>query len=135
MLDQQTEPGSGWCTINIHTVFFPLVGLSLLICLIDVGSAWWLRSTMEAPAWIGTLQALFAVGEEANVPTWFSALLWAGLATTAAVISRLTTGRRYYWLLLAVIASLAAVDEIAQLHEKLHVVGDLDNAFPLAQTS
>jgi hypothetical protein len=72
----------------------------------------------------------FDTGDEANVPTWFSSMLWltaAGLAgAVGAAGRRLGEANGSRWLLLALGFALLSLDEAGQLHEE--TVGPLMDA-------
>lgn len=70
----------------------------------------------------------FDVGQEANIPTWYSSftLLLCSflLATIAAVKKRNDDRYTLHWGVLSVVFLLLSVDEVAELHE---IVGDLSS--------
>lgn len=72
--------------------------------------------------WSGTIWTLFGVDGEANVPSFFSGLLWVVAAATCWLLSRISHTRRSAsrsWLAMAVICGFLALDEAATLHERL----------------
>ncbi len=86
----------------------------------------------------------FDFDDESSVPTWFSQLLFLMLSAGAALAAYLTADRRVglLWTVIAVVALVFSIDEIAGLHEfflqTLHVVfyqdagpGSLSNAWLL----
>ena len=78
----------------------------------------------------------FTLAEEANVPTWYSALLLISCALCLAIIAmRLPKGEanyRRHWLILALIFTYMSMDETAVIHEMtirpLRYAFDLDGA-------
>lgn len=86
----------------------------------------------------------FDFDDESSVPTWFSQLLFLMLSAGAALAAYLAPNRRagLLWAVIAVVALVFSIDEIAGLHEfllqTLHVVfyedagpGSLSNAWLL----
>ena len=71
------------------------------------------------------LWILHDVGAEHNVPTWYASLLWALLGASGVLAAALDAPRRGRWTVLAVVAVVASIDEYAQLHERLAVLGDI----------
>ncbi|NQV60408.1 MAG: hypothetical protein HQ502_12110 [Alphaproteobacteria bacterium] len=63
----------------------------------------------------------FALAEEANIPTWYSAMLLASCAICLAAIGFLQTPEtgnyRRHWLILALIFLYMSMDETAVIHE------------------
>lgn len=66
---------------------------------------------------------LFDLNGENNVPTWFTALVWAMAAGLAMVASRREFSTdvvmRWSWLLLGGVFLLLSLDEVGSLHERL----------------
>ncbi len=75
----------------------------------------------------------FSLGEEANVTTWYSAMLLAScalcLAAIAFVLPRDGGNYRRHWLILALIFVYMSMDETAVIHEM--TIRPLRNAFDL----
>ena len=96
-----------------------LVIIALLVVASSAGVTWYLHYTPEK---LPLLVNLFNLNAEANIPTFFSALLLFASSVSLAVIG---TGHRARgepfipWLALAVIFLFMSVDEIATLHEQL----------------
>jgi len=71
------------------------------------------------------LVALFDVGREGNVPSWFSSaiLLFAALLLwiVAAVERRRGTPGAWRWVVLGAVAALLSLDEAASLHEQMRL--------------
>ena len=68
----------------------------------------------------GNLAHLFDLNGEANLPTWYTAMLWLVAGLSAYRVSRTDQHpRALYWLLLAIGCALLSVDEVAQLHETI----------------
>lgn len=70
---------------------------------------------------------LFDMGQEANLPTWFSSVLWATVCIAASLCYSTTSGlpraKRVPWLMIATAFGVASLDEVAELHENIgHVV-------------
>src|SRR5215213_2138609 len=65
----------------------------------------------------------FNVGEEANVPTWYSSVTLLVCSLLLAVIAAVkkAQGDRYalHWIFLSVIFLVMSVDEVAMIHESL----------------
>lgn len=83
------------------------------------------------------LVPLFSVGEERNVPTWFSSatclLAAAGLATIAAGARRAENRWAVHWIGLAVLLLALSIDETAELHERaVRALTRSGAAWPLA---
>lgn len=59
------------------------------------------------------------VDDEASIPTWFSQALWLGTACASALAMLLTANRknRRLWFIMALIAILFSIDEVAGIHE------------------
>ncbi len=70
---------------------------------------------------LGGLGARFDTAEEANLPTWFSAVLLLAAGALCAVIgwARRAGGRAWAgrWMLLGIVFTCLSADEAAQLHE------------------
>jgi hypothetical protein len=64
---------------------------------------------------------LFSLGQEANVPTWFSSamLIIAGLLAAAVAVNKYQAGDQLarHWVLLSIVLCLMSLDETAVMHE------------------
>ncbi len=84
----------------------------------------------------------FTLGEEANIPTWYSAMLLASCALCLAAIAFTQTpdagNYRRHWLILALIFLYMSMDETAVIHEMairpVRDAFDLGGAFYYAWT-
>lgn len=67
--------------------------------------------------------ALFRVGKESNIPTWYSALLLllaAALLHTIALGKQASSGRHAsHWRVLSIVFLLMSVDEASAVHERI----------------
>lgn len=74
----------------------------------------------------GGSSKLFRMAFEANVPTLFSTAALAAATAAAWLLSRASTDKRETraWTVFACILAFMAIDESAQLHEKLNRFGD-----------
>lgn len=74
----------------------------------------------------GRASTLFRMAFEANVPTLFSTMALAAAAGAAWLLSRVSQDRRDTrgWAVFALTLAVMAIDESAQLHEKLNRFGD-----------
>lgn len=60
----------------------------------------------------------FDLDDEASIPTWVSQLLLGGAALLAMIVGRMAQGaQRKSWYVIAMLAALASLDEVARLHE------------------
>ena len=97
--------------VLIVAVDFLLLGLHLVI------TQWHLLGGK-------VLREMFDLDSEANIPTWWASMLWAGTAL-AAYACHLKDGRRgtswasLAWLLVAGIFLGASMDEVATVHEEM----------------
>ena len=71
---------------------------------------------------LGTLNNLSNTGHDANIPTWFSAVM---LLIAAALLAYIASGKRrsgapgaQRWLILSLVFAAASIDEVATVHEK-----------------
>lgn len=74
----------------------------------------------------GGVSKLFRMAFEANIPTLFSTAALAVTAAIAWLLSRVSQDRREIraWRIFALVLAFMAIDESAQLHEKLNRFGD-----------
>jgi hypothetical protein len=96
-----------------------LVIIGLLVVASSAGVAWYLHYLPEK---LPLLVNLFNVNAEANVPTFFSALLLFASSVLLAVVGSGHRARRESfipWRALAVLFLFMAVDEVVSLHEQL----------------
>lgn len=79
--------------------------------------------TEQPPSGLAVAYRLFSTDDEGNVPTWFSAVLLAGIALVTLGISVVLRARsgplRWYWAGLAAVFAYLSVDELAMVHEEL----------------
>lgn len=72
---------------------------------------------------VENLDALFDSNLETNIPTLFSFML---IATSGIIMSVIAlnekTKKRIYWYILSVLFFFAAIDEVAQIHEKTDLI-------------
>lgn len=99
-----------------------LVGLSVLVTVAS-GLFYVLAMLTWHEAFL-TLWYLFDVGREHNLATWFASVLWAALGACALLAGLVSGRRRVGWVVFAAVAFAVSVDEYAELHERLDVVGD-----------
>lgn len=78
-------------------------------------------TNFQSPWW-AYFAGIFDVLREANIPTWFASMLWVCLSALA-IVTAVLTGRRLGWGFIAAVAAMAAIDEVAQLHEWLDNFG------------
>lgn len=76
---------------------------------------------------------IFDMGQEANLPTWFSSVVWATVCVAASLCFTQTRGmplsRRVPWVLIALAFGVASLDEIAELHENIgHIIHSAQTA-------
>jgi hypothetical protein len=75
-----------------------------------------------------TWTGFFSLSVEANLPTWYSALLLFGNAILFASIAWRAPRDRHHWTGLAVVFTYLSLDEAAELHEHLGGTFDLGGA-------
>lgn len=113
--------------LDLEAAFFPrgarllVVGALVLVGIAAVSHTVWLLTGFTDEFWF-QLWYLFDVGREHNIPTWYASFLWATLGALG-VLGAALTQRRAGWLVLAVVAFAASIDEYAELHERLDSVG------------
>ncbi len=101
-------------------LLFRATGILVIIHLINLVTG--------GPSW--QIERLFALGEEANVPTWFSSLLWFLNFFVAYRCSRLESNLgRYLWFSIAALFLSFSIDETAMIHENIFAV--MNRYFPL----
>lgn len=78
-----------------------------------------LNRVAGTPSW--QLERLFELGLEANIPTWFSSVLWAIAAVAAFGCSQLVILKsdKNLWSLIALGLLTLSIDEVAQIHENI----------------
>lgn len=83
----------------------------------------------EQPGNFHELSNRFDFDDEASIPTWFSQLLFLGLAFFAALIAYIERKKKqsyWVWVSVAVIATLGSIDEVSTVHESglqgLHLI-------------
>ena len=106
-----------------------LVGIAIALLL-----AYWVRFQLltfhEQSFATQEFSRLFDLNGEANIPSWYSCLLWQIAALRAFVLSRTDFGRtggvpnRFFWIGLAATALLLSLDEAAQIHEMIGAIAD-----------
>ncbi len=98
-----------------------------ILLIIGVSVFFVLGSLMEVSYYIlehkrllGALRQ-FSLSEEANIPTWYSALLLLSCSVTLALITNTQNAReqgyRRHWLILSLIFLYISMDEISVIHE------------------
>jgi hypothetical protein len=98
--------------VSPHRVFVTLFTVEVGILLIDL----LVYHTVDQP----DLRRLFDLNLEANLPTVWSVLLAGAVATAALLVARPAAGpRRWAWLGIAVFFAFVALDDAAQVHERL----------------
>ncbi len=79
--------------------------------------------TSQPPSGLAIAYRLFSTDDEANVPTWFSAVLLVAVAVISLGISGVLRARggplRRYWVGLAAVFAYLSIDELAMVHEEL----------------
>lgn len=94
-------------------LLFRISGVLVIIHLVNY--------VLGGPSW--QMERLFALGEEANIPTWFSSAIWALTALAAYRCSKLAEKlNRTLWILIALGLLAFSVDEVAMIHEHLFAV-------------
>lgn len=78
-------------------------------------------TNFQSPWW-AYFAGIFDVLREANIPTWFASMRWVCFSALA-IVTAVLTGRRLGWGFIAAVAGMAAIDEVAQLHEWLDNFG------------
>ena len=78
-----------------------------------------LNLVLGYPSW--QLERLFNLGYEANVPTWFSSILWAIGFVAAYQCAQLAHSKlkQRLWILIALGFLAFSIDETAQIHENI----------------
>ena len=81
-----------------------------------------------------SLDRLFDLDREANIPTWFSSmLLFSNAILLGLIATAMTTSRdrwRLHWVALAIVFVMLSLDEVAAIHEKS--IHPLRNALDLS---
>ena len=123
------EPGSA-LELRAGPVTAVLFAVYLLLLLAHLAGLV-ARYRMGYPAATGWI-ALFNFDTEANLPTWFSSILFAAAALILALVARWkrSGGDRFarHWSSLAVLFLFLTVDEACSLHERLNDVAALQRA-------
>lgn len=82
-----------------------------------------------------SLQAIFDVGHDGNLPTWYASITLLFCAILLAVIAKVKAEKRdkysRHWQGLAIVFVFLSIDEVAMLHEK---AGDLLEKLPFEYT-
>ena len=88
---------------------FQATGVLIVVHLINL--------VIGGPSW--QLERLFALGEENNIPTWFSSLIWGLSAFAAYRCSTLVDvqSSKTSWICLSILFLSFSIDEIAMIHE------------------
>ncbi len=95
-------------------LLFRITGVLILIHLINLA--------LGGPSW--QIERLFCLGEEANIPTWFSSVLWALTAFASYCCSILVEAKkaRTLWICITLGFLAFSIDEVAMIHENLFEV-------------
>jgi len=95
-------------------LLFRITGVLIVIHLINLA--------LGGPSW--QIERLFCLGEEANVPTWFSSALWAFTAFASYCCSILVESKkaRTLWICITLGFLAFSIDEVAMIHENLFEV-------------
>ncbi|MDO5495806.1 MAG: hypothetical protein Q4G64_08840, partial [bacterium] len=117
-----TEPSRAPLGMRFPRGAWWLVACSVALVAVSLGSYFILVRNAGVPHTFDLVWWLFDVGREYNIATWFNSLLWVMLAGLAALGMALTH-RRWSWGVLALVATVASIDEFAELHERLDVFG------------
>lgn len=68
---------------------------------------------------LNELHQNLSIGIDLALPTWYASVLWALFAILAALMAGTTRRSRPAWVLMALTAAAASVDEYLMLHERL----------------
>ncbi len=110
-------PSSSWSGQSRTNAGEPIYWLGMgiaLLCLANLTNL-----LLEQPFWPVT--RFINMGLEANLPTWYTSMMWA-VGAVLALRCRLDSTlprARLTWLLLALVFALFSMDEVAQVHENL----------------
>lgn len=98
----------------IRTLIF-CIGFVIFCHLLDV--------FLGKPSW--NFDRLVHMDHEANLPTWFSSMLWAIAAVVAYQCSQLAQVKfeKRLWAVMAFILLILSIDEVAMMHE--HIFGSM----------
>ena len=101
-------------------LLFRVTGVLIVIHLINLVSGF--------PSW--QMERLFALGEESNIPTWFSSGLWGLVSFAAYRCSRVVRAKKeaLLWMIMAAVFLVFSIDEVAMIHESLF--GIIGRYFP-----
>lgn len=104
-------------------VFHVLGGFASAVTIISglLYVIWVVTGYNESP--MAEIFHLFDVAGEFNFAAWVNAGLWLLLAVAAGAVAAHTRRRRVSWILLAIVAAYASVDEFAMLHERFDRLG------------
>ncbi len=104
----------GFSSDRIVRSLLQITGILIIVHLINL--------VLGGPSW--QIERLFALGEEANIPTWFSSTLWAINALAAYRCSKLiqTKNIKFLWILIALGFLAFSIDETAMIHENVFEV-------------
>jgi hypothetical protein len=109
-----------WRPYVVPAMLLLLAGLIFLAYVVAQTVNPW-GQTHDTSTWQGVLAQLFNMDVENNVPTWYTAVLWltcSYVAAKAAIASADSHPRLVgYWWLVAFIAALLSMDEVASVHE------------------
>jgi hypothetical protein len=127
--DRGTAASPGWWSPG--RLVRPLAAVAAALVVVGTSVRLAVDAVSDRPdlpqTWLAAGARLVDLDAEANVPTWFSTLVLALLALACAVTGVLlrARGERAWPLLLpAAVAAVLSLDELAQLHEQLQLVGD-----------
>lgn len=99
--------------------FFTMLGIATGISLISIVFSFFDPEQVT----LKIIFFLFNTESENNIPTWFSAGLWLFLGIAVLLVRAHTERYRASWLVFAVVAMLASLDEFSRLHERLEKIG------------
>ncbi len=121
MIRRTADPASAGHAVRVelslHALWLP-GALTLAAACLAVA---YVLTSSHAASWGADIARLFDLNEEANIPAWFSSVLWLAAVLLALAVFRLHRERGVpyagYWFGMVPLFLLMSLDEAGQLHE------------------
>jgi len=110
--------------IPTHKIIRLLLIIELFLLIMNFFPADWC-ATFLPQRWCSSLETIFDLDQEANIPTWFSTLLLFSVAISSFIVHNLGwkikngTSWSYFWFGFGIVFCFLSLDEASGLHEMI----------------
>ncbi len=110
---------------HIRKLFLPLFAVGFGLCLIEAILFVLARLNLEISPLLQTLYTFVSINEEGTIASWYSASLWLVVGLLASILYLYSKPRQFPWIIMAMVALYASMDESTEIHEYFYHVGDI----------